>query len=560
MKNWQPLLTLVLLVLPMAAHTPVEPDTGEGFSCQVRQLQVERLPSLNVPRSGHNAFWLNGELTVFGGHTTGFVPTPTAEYYADGQWHTMQMTYSHDDGLALPLTSGKVLLAGGHSEPLGIGQTFSVELYNPDTHTFDGFGCLDTKRSLMGAVEMDSGQVLISGNWYHDDAIECFDGKKRFAIVKEVITPRSNPYMLHVAPDDAIIFSPLDTRGNRHDSIMADRLKGASFHIPLFDDWKPVINNISSMETNFQIDDYTYLLTATDTTGQMGIVRMRGTTFSLLSTLSPIPMTDQGDTIYYGMPLVDRKRQQLQVIGSNYKGRIYVLSIDYTRQPAPLTLYRSNPMSAGISYCVPVLSPDGDIIITGGITLDNFHPFGTVYRLSLTTDSVEAASIWSRVFISGALLVMAVLIAYLIRRRRQKNAPATPADSIQQEDSQADTSGQKALMQRICQLVEQQQLYLNSELKVADIADAFQMHRNDISACINSQMGCTFAQYINRYRISHAQKLMLSQPDKKISALWLESGFGSEQTFFKTFRSVTGLSPKEWILQAKDPMQNGHRG
>jgi AraC-like DNA-binding protein len=32
----------------------------------------------------------------------------------------------------------------------------------------------------------------------------------------------------------------------------------------------------------------------------------------------------------------------------------------------------------------------------------------------------------------------------------------------------------------------------------------------------------------------------------------MESGFGSEQTFFKTFRSATGLSPKEWYLQEND--------
>ena len=51
---------------------------------QSQKIEVERLPDLNIPRAGHSLFFVNGELTVAGGHTNGFVPTPTAEYYKDG--------------------------------------------------------------------------------------------------------------------------------------------------------------------------------------------------------------------------------------------------------------------------------------------------------------------------------------------------------------------------------------------------------------------------------------------------------------------------------------------
>ncbi len=50
-------------------------------------LEAERLPDLNIPRAGHNVFYVGGELTVVGGHTSGFVMTPTAEYFSDGAWH-----------------------------------------------------------------------------------------------------------------------------------------------------------------------------------------------------------------------------------------------------------------------------------------------------------------------------------------------------------------------------------------------------------------------------------------------------------------------------------------
>ena len=84
------------------------------------KLQPERLPDMNIPRISHSTFIINGELTVVGGHTSGFVPTKTAEYLKDGKWHEMQMAYNHDDGLCVPLRSGKVLLAGGYKENLGV--------------------------------------------------------------------------------------------------------------------------------------------------------------------------------------------------------------------------------------------------------------------------------------------------------------------------------------------------------------------------------------------------------------------------------------------------------
>ena len=48
-------------------------------------MHVERLPELNIPRSAHSLVYAGGELTVIGGHTTGFLLTNTAEYYKDGR-------------------------------------------------------------------------------------------------------------------------------------------------------------------------------------------------------------------------------------------------------------------------------------------------------------------------------------------------------------------------------------------------------------------------------------------------------------------------------------------
>lgn len=55
------------------------------------KMEVQRLPDLNIPRAGHAVFVVNGELTVVGGHTSGFVPTATAEYYSGGEWPSCRL-------------------------------------------------------------------------------------------------------------------------------------------------------------------------------------------------------------------------------------------------------------------------------------------------------------------------------------------------------------------------------------------------------------------------------------------------------------------------------------
>ncbi len=202
-------------------------------------MAAERLPDLNVPRGGHAVVYADDGLMVIGGHTTGFVPTPTAERYVDGRWQLVSTVYSHDDAMALPLSSGRVLIAGGHEKNLGIGQSYEVEMYDPATHSFTGFGTLDQKRTLLSGTEIDSGRVVVSGNWYADDAIELFDGRRHFRRVKAPAVQRSSPFIFRVARDDVFILSDYDVRGGRYDSIVVDRLRGEPFSPSLLQEWRP---------------------------------------------------------------------------------------------------------------------------------------------------------------------------------------------------------------------------------------------------------------------------------------------------------------------------------
>ncbi len=51
--------------------------------------------------------------------------------------------------------------------------------------------------------------------------------------------------------------------------------------------------------------------------------------------------------------------------------------------------------------------------------------------------------------------------------------------------------------------------------------------------------------FFTAYRVEHAKQLLSMHHDMKISTLGSESGFSSDTSSF-LFKSITGMTPKEW--------------
>ena len=562
-------LAILLFLLPTAAIGGTADTIPSG--CPIVKVEVEQLPDLNIARAGHQVFCVNGEYVVAGGHTDGFVPTPTAEYFKDGKWHVMQMTYTHDFGLSAVLKSGKVLLAGGCEQPTGIGQTYTAELYDPQTHTFRGFANMCQKRVWASALELDSGQVVIAGNWYHQDGIEIFheaqsgsgdfNGKNSFSYIKDVAAEHSTPYIFRLVDGDALIFGSNGIKGDTIHSTFADRLKGDTIHIPLFETWQPLKisthNSAISLISDEAEGDYTYLLAVQDSTGQIAIAKVCGTDFTMLPTTCPIPMTCQGEPIEYGTNIiVDRQTHRAYLLGvsanihvSPERTRLYTLCIDYdqtsTNGGVPLTLYFTDTLQV-VPDCMPLLTPEGNLVIAGGLTEgSNFTPSNAVWLLRVGGEPKVASGKGYWIWILLCIVVLAAILL-VICWRKQKPASATlvPVEPVATPEATEEDVPQ--LMQHINDVMESQKLYKNSELKLSGLANAVGSNRRAVSDCINSQKGCSFNQYVNTFRTEYAKRIIRQYPDRKLSDIFLEAGFANETSFFRTFKALTGMTPKEW--------------
>lgn len=538
-------------------------------ACPVVKIEAERLADLNMPRFGHSRLCLNGEPTMIGGHTTNFVPTATIEYYKDGKWTQVPSAFSHDDGFAVQLSSCKVLIGGGHERNLGIGQSFEVELYDPLSHTCEGFGSLDTKRALASALALDDNRAVIAGNWYHDDAIEMYDGKAGFVPVKGVNCGRATPYILRTAKDDAIIFTPIDSKGQFTPHPMIDRLHGEAYHEPLLEEWGLpggyyAYNSASAFIGNDSQGDYSYLLMVENDQGQAAIARVTNGQFSLLPTDVPVPMNCKWGKIYYDATIyADRHNRRAYILGSDpdkycqspklESARVYVLIIDYATVPARLSLGYTEELK-DFDIRSSLMTGDGSLMMVGGIPVqNNFKPSAATWLLHVSPNAQVAGMgfpWWGWTLLALAIAVLATGLTWLYRHRKHKptnetESPDVATNGVIQETPDAGMDNAE-LMQRICELMEQQQLFMNPNLKITDLVTALGINRSTISACINSQRNCSFPQFVNTFRVAYAQELLRSQPDIKMAEVCEKSGFPSEASFFRIFKAVTGTTPSAW--------------
>lgn len=314
---------------------------------------------------------------------------------------------------------------------------------------------------------------------------------------------------------------------------------------------------------NFFIGDmkkgiFVYLLPVQDANGQVAIMEVRDTLFSLLPTEHPIPTKGPYGPIKYDTPvLADRQMQLGYIMGADSTGRMYIFSFEYAKRPAPVTLYYTDPLP-NANGSQPVLTPEGHLITAGGIMLGGtyFTPSKDVWLFPVGQPNVQRSMFnvqrsWSWILLMALLLVAAGVVVWLYRRQRPaKSATAVAPLAEETTEAASDDVSNNELMKSICRLMEEKSLYLNSDLKMSDLAAALGVHQNMVSSCINST-GRSYSQFVNDYRIEYAKRLLQEDPDKKIATIYYESGFASEQTFFRAFKDRTGMTPGEWRTSPK---------
>lgn len=102
------------------------------------------------------------------------------------------------------------------------------------------------------------------------------------------------------------------------------------------------------------------------------------------------------------------------------------------------------------------------------------------------------------------------------------------------------------LAKRLSDYMDLQRPYLQSDLTIVKLSQQIEIQPHVLSSLINQYFKKNFIDYISDYRIDNARKLLSSNPDKKILAVALESGFSNKTSFNRTFKKLTGSAPSDF--------------
>ena len=112
------------------------------------------------------------------------------------------------------------------------------------------------------------------------------------------------------------------------------------------------------------------------------------------------------------------------------------------------------------------------------------------------------------------------------------------------------TTGNKEtdiLLNKFQRIVIGQQMFLQPQLTVTNIADRLGTNKTYISKLVNSAYKMPFPDFINSLRVDYAQRYIINHRDATQAEVAKASGFTSASALNNTFKKVTGLTPKIWL-------------
>ncbi|MEM8529022.1 MAG: PAS domain-containing protein [Bacteroidota bacterium] len=108
------------------------------------------------------------------------------------------------------------------------------------------------------------------------------------------------------------------------------------------------------------------------------------------------------------------------------------------------------------------------------------------------------------------------------------------------------------LYYQLQKLLEDEKLYLDPDLSLRQLADSLATNTKYLSQVVNHLAGSNFQYYLNTFRIKEVQGKILNAEYKNLTlfGIALQCGFKNKSTFYKVFKEIIGMTPKEYIKQS----------
>jgi AraC-like DNA-binding protein len=132
--------------------------------------------------------------------------------------------------------------------------------------------------------------------------------------------------------------------------------------------------------------------------------------------------------------------------------------------------------------------------------------------------------------------------------RYQTSEFAIPAEPQRYERSGLADAEARALEQSLRRIMDAEQPWKDSDLTLPDLAARLNSTPHKLSEVLNAQVGQTFYDFVNGYRVREVQRRIQAGDAKRLKmlALAMDAGFASKSTFNEVFKKHTSQTPSDF--------------
>jgi len=176
-------------------------------------------------------------------------------------------------------------------------------------------------------------------------------------------------------------------------------------------------------------------------------------------------------------------------------------------------------------------------------------------EISLMIHISSAMNLWLWILLGGMSLLVIIVFLYCKFRKKRIEQPKKMESITIMKYKSCHISIQECreLSDRLKSIMYEEKLYINPNLKIADLSDRLEVPVYILSYFFNQYLNCSYYDYINDFRISEFKKMIEDGEHSRytLDTLIEQCGFNSRATFFRNFKKVSGITPNEYIRRNK---------
>lgn len=176
------------------------------------------------------------------------------------------------------------------------------------------------------------------------------------------------------------------------------------------------------------------------------------------------------------------------------------------------------------------------VLVAGALILNNhFNLMIGVREMGLTANYVVC-------FLLGAILVLICIRSGSVEQLEYIQVPDKSAGNLAIDPNE---------IELLEHTMSEKKLFLDPAFNLEMLAKQLEWSPRTLSSLINRYYECNFYEFVNKYRIEEAKRLMLDEAHKNSTILDImyEVGFNSKTTFNSCFKKQVGTTPRDFKKQ-----------